>query len=789
MQTVCTSLHKSTLHKLAQEHFAQTNCLHKGTCSSCLCKLLCASTLHKQAVCASLHKWLEQAPLCKLFAQACTRALCTSLHKSTLHKQTVCTKALAQAVCTNCFVQALCTNKLFVQVCTSGLSKHLCANCLHKLAQEHFAQTNCLHKGTCSRCCTNFAQLASTLHKQTVCTKALAQAVCTNLHKLLCSAGWHGAVQCRQKNALQCGALQCSAVQKNALQCRVVQCSAKKFSAGAVQCSAVQKNAQQCRAVVQCSAVQKNAVQCSAVQCSAEKCTAVQWQCSAVQKNMLQCRAVQCSAVQCRKCTAAQGGAVQCSAVQCRKMHCSAGWCSAVQCSAENALQCRAVQCSAVQCSAEKCTAVQGSAGWCSAVQCSAVQCSPVQKNALQCRVVQCSAVQCRKMHCSNHTIESHARNPRSRTNFRFDTREHETAFPEDALPIALTRNLTTTGSPSQQNITRNTPECRTHPIQPRQVPTHRRHLSETIPDAMRTLLQEIPEWQQHCIDNLELCPNCCTKLRIAIENNNSVSASDGSAPHHGSFSWAIADRTTEEILATGRGVCQHFEGLTSHRMEAAGRSGRDIFLAATHSQRQHIRQSEHPEMMSHHCDNDECVERCNAPSRPHQIKCALHDCDLHAAIRELTHLNPSTVMEWIKGHQDDNADTPTSELPFKTRLNILTDQLAEQCSQDNPPFLPPPLTPQLCCNHAPITHRLDKFLRFHSTEFELRTGTLNKHPDWTDNTFDMISWKPIGRALKKLQPCRRTRAIKYQHKLTWTEKWEQDQDNSHDGCCPNCDR
>ena len=102
----------------------------------------------------------------------------------------------------------------------SGLSKHLCANCLHKLAQEHFAQactralcTNklfaqrhllklfahaalCKHFSQTSKwldqapLCKLFAQACtralcmtlhkSTLHKLAVCTKALAQAVCAN---------------------------------------------------------------------------------------------------------------------------------------------------------------------------------------------------------------------------------------------------------------------------------------------------------------------------------------------------------------------------------------------------------------------------------------------------------------------------------------------------------------------------------------------------------------------------------------------------------------------------------
>ena len=273
------------------------------------------------------------------------------------------------------------------------------------------------------------------------------------------------------------------------------------------------------------------------------------------------------------------------------------------------------------------------------------------------------------------------------------------------------------------------------------------------MPNDTKTLLTGSPEWQQHCIDHLELCPNCDTKSRIAVEQDNLMSASDGSAPHHGSFAWALADNHTRETLATGGGECQHFDGLTSHRMETAGRLGRDMFLAATQQQCTHFRLPANTSPMPHFCDNKESVNRSNEPPLPHLIKHTLHDCDLHDAIRELRHNVPATTATWIKGHQDK--DTPLEKLTFSAQLNVLTDQLAEQFQSDNPAFLPAPPVPQLRHNNIPITQKLDKFMHFHSGEDALRQRTLRKHPDWTDDTFDDISWKPIGRVLKRLQPCR----------------------------------
>ena len=75
------------------------------------------------------------------------------------------------------------------------------------------------------------------------------------------------------------------------------------------------------------------------------------------------------------------------------------------------------------------------------------------------------------------------------------------------------------------------------------------------MPNDTKTLLTGSPEWQQHCIDHLELCPSCDTKSRIAVEQDNLTSASDGSPPPttaalHGHLQTITHKRHLQQVAA-----------------------------------------------------------------------------------------------------------------------------------------------------------------------------------------------------------------------------------------------
>ena len=289
------------------------------------------------------------------------------------------------------------------------------------------------------------------------------------------------------------------------------------------------------------------------------------------------------------------------------------------------------------------------------------------------------------------------------RLQFQRHSREIVDSIPEDALPITLTSELQCTGIPTATVLPRQTDSFQTYPQLPRQRPPRQRFMHGSIPETIRTKLRQLPEWQQHYVDHLQLCPNFETKYRTAMERNKLRTASDGSAPFHGSFSWLLADRDTEEILASGGGECHHFEGLTSHRMETAGRLGRDIFISVL--PRYRPTSTTGGSRVIHYCDNEESVNRSEEPDRRHTTNHTLHDFDLHRAIRDFRPLIPATGARWVKGHQD--RDKPIEELPLGARLNIKADALAESYRSRSPPFLPPPPVPQIHKDNTPVTSNL----------------------------------------------------------------------------------
>ena len=225
-------------------------------------------------------------------------------------------------------------------------------------------------------------------------------------------------------------------------------------------------------------------------------------------------------------------------------------------------------------------------------------------------------------------------------------------------------------------------------------------------------------------------------------------------------------------------------QGLTSHRMEASGILGCQIFLAVAS---QTLSLPIYNATLLHYCDNSEAVDRYNEPGLPHITDFTLHDYDLHYAIRKLRPLCPKTTSKWIKGHQDRHANI--AELPYPVRLNIEVDALCSLYHQTHPHFLEPPPTIQLYHNSTPITWNFNNFLRFHTCADPLKARILQKHPEWTESTFNEIAWDAIGQTLPKLEPYRRTRIIKFQHRITATRKTQQDWDRSINGRCPNCHR
>jgi len=373
-------------------------------------------------------------------------------------------------------------------------------------------------------------------------------------------------------------------------------------------------------------------------------------------------------------------------------------------------------------------------------------------------------------------------------TKFHKFSQRAETAFPIDSIPITIlsVATLATTGLTSFNTTTPTLITFRSTPNSPQD--TQRLcnfSRCPNLPDQLYDAIDDAPSWSVAYIQNLKVCEDFEECFLDAYTNGTLQTASDGSAPHHGSFAWKIIDyRGSGTTLAQGGGVCAHFPGLTSHRMEAAGMLGTDLFLAHTQQQ---LNLPDYRSTIEHLCDNLEAVNRYNTAQLRHTTKFGAHDMDIHMAIADNQSNIPPRTAKWIKGHQDDT--TELTDLSADALLNIDVDRLADEYYSENPTFLPPPPTTALFHNHTPITWNTRRFLQSHHGEKALRRRIMEKHPHWTDQTFRSVAWKSFRSAFSKLKEYEKTRIIKFANRWSATAVRMNDWQRSINPRCPNCPR
>jgi len=358
-----------------------------------------------------------------------------------------------------------------------------------------------------------------------------------------------------------------------------------------------------------------------------------------------------------------------------------------------------------------------------------------------------------------------------------------ENSRPDDAIPISIDSmaSLSTTGLPHLSTERTPCPSFTTTPNRAAQLQQLQNFTQCTnLPEALYDTIDNADLWEKAYVQHLQVCPNFDRRFRAAYLRGSLRSGSDGSAPFHGSFSWKIIDTTTGHSLAQGGGNCQHFPGLTSHRMEAAGMLGTDIFLSAV----QHtMTLPAYESTIVHVCDNLEAVNRYNTAQLRHTTNFGIHDMDLHMAIASTQSHIPPRQAFWVKGHQDDTNNNINAD----AQLNVEVDELANLFYSNSPSFLPPPPIPQVYHGNIPITWNINRFLQRHHGEATLRQHIMDKHTHWTTATFDAIAWNSFQSAFKRLPEYERTRIIKYANGWSATATRMNDWDHSVDQRCPNC--
>ena len=228
-----------------------------------------------------------------------------------------------------------------------------------------------------------------------------------------------------------------------------------------------------------------------------------------------------------------------------------------------------------------------------------------------------------------SQAIQSYPQLPSRTLKFNRNSSRVEQAFPPDAIPITVTNipTLTTTGlSATTTDPITDQHSIPTSPNTPQQIQSLDAFSQcPHLPDSLYDSIADGPDWHRAYMQYLEVCADFEAKFTLAYSRGSLRSGSDGAAPHHGSFAWKLVDSLANNFtLAQGGGNCCHFPGLTSHRMEASGRLGTDLFLA-------HVLATFHlpayDGTIFHICDNlrGRQPQQCRPPTTHYEIRYPRH--------------------------------------------------------------------------------------------------------------------------------------------------------------------
>ena len=307
---------------------------------------------------------------------------------------------------------------------------------------------------------------------------------------------------------------------------------------------------------------------------------------------------------------------------------------------------------------------------------------------------------------------------------------------------------------------------------------------------TLHELVEDVPEWQRHYLRGIEESPEAMKAILDGIPKGDTFVCADGSAPKKGGFQWMITNRKTEHKITGGGFSGQVPWGLTSHRMEGSGCLGglRALALLIQHFRPEWTTETlgKFPSLIFY-SDNDECIGNVNRPAYKRKEALAKHDRDLYMFIdNEIRQHLPTILGVWIKGHQDKNK--PYEDLPYEVQKNIDCDHGAESfCLHATGNYkLPTPPYPTLLYDNHPVTCDVTAFVRERGHYTDLQQHIMEKN-EWTKEQFEDVDWQALGGSMKKLNPTKKTRIIKFMHNWLPTRKQMQDRDNTNDGRCSCC--
>ena len=188
-------------------------------------------------------------------------------------------------------------------------------------------------------------------------------------------------------------------------------------------------------------------------------------------------------------------------------------------------------------------------------------------------------------------------------------------------------------------------------------------------------------------------------------------------------------------------------------------------------------------------CDNEEVVNKMKEDLTPKYMTAP--EADIILACKEIMKdMKPEPRIVWVRGHQDRKTNKTYEELPDDAQLNLDMD---DECDYERTQGIKHEVQPlkgsgaMLSINGTYVTTNFNENIqeavmsRKHKTYFTERYGPKGL----TNNGYDSIAWKYIGRARKRLSIKRISTTTKLLN--NWLNVGHQKKHMKQVGNCPTC--
>ena len=290
----------------------------------------------------------------------------------------------------------------------------------------------------------------------------------------------------------------------------------------------------------------------------------------------------------------------------------------------------------------------------------------------------------------------------------------------------------------------------------------------------------ELTKYQQTDNDEEEVGD---TTLEILQKSDTLIACSDGSydpITSKAAFNWRVVTDSETGLTQCSAPINTNPKYMNSYRAEYAGIRSLVKYLKA--------RELYHKKITIY-CDSKSCVNELNNKYELSMTDLDKPESDIIRSIKSMASTFKTLQFEWVKGHQDDDDETPFDERPLPVRLNIACDIAAKECMRKciKPNKRPRPMEgagATLYLGTNMVTTEMKEQIQYAAQVPQMRTY-IRKRFKCTEEQIDTINWSALGRAKKRLKLHQSIRMSKMIY--GWLNVGIQKKYTGQDDTCPCC--